>query len=103
MAGIGQSGFFQEAPRAFFVDRLPVVLQGAEEGLPLGIDRGRVLLVAGVEVLDVARIRPVEERGVEEGFVSVLAGHGCRPSSMFQGVIPGAADPRSGTTAMLIP
>ena len=74
-AAIGQFGFFHEAPRALCADRLAVVLQGAEEGLPLRIDRVRVLLVARVEVLDIARIRPVQERGLEEGFVGILAGH----------------------------
>jgi hypothetical protein len=52
------------------------VLEAREERLPFGIDRGRVDLVAGIQVLDVARVAAVQERGEGEGRVGVLAGHG---------------------------
>src|SRR5262249_35983924 len=51
------------------------VLEAREEGLPLGIDRLGVGLVAGVEVLDVGGVGPVEKRRESEGRVGVLAGH----------------------------
>ena len=76
MTATGQFGFFHEAPRRALLDCLLVVLQRGEEGLPLGIDRGGVFLVAGVEILDIGRVRPIEESGVEEGLVGVLACHG---------------------------
>jgi hypothetical protein len=41
----------------------------------LGIDRGGVGLVAGVEVLDVVGIAAIKERGAGEGGVGVLTRH----------------------------
>ena len=52
-----------------------VVLQAGEKLPPLGIDRGRVALVFGVEVFDVGGVAAVEERGAGEGGIGVLAGH----------------------------
>ena len=52
-----------------------VVLQALEERLPLGIDRGGVGFVAGVEVLDVVGITAVKERGAGKGGVGVLTRH----------------------------
>ncbi len=46
-----------------FLDVAGIVLQGAEEILPLHAHGGRILLVAGVEVLDVVGVAAVEERG----------------------------------------
>ena len=53
--------------------RVGAVLQAAEEGLPLGIDRIRVGLVAGVEVFDVGGVAAVEKGGECESRVRVLA------------------------------
>ena len=49
LAWIGQFGFSQDGALGRLLDSLLVVLQRAEESLPLGIDRGGILLVAGVE------------------------------------------------------
>ena len=60
-------GLFPRCAPGALLDSLLVVLQCAEERLPLGIDRGGILLEARVEVLDVRCVRPIEESGVEEG------------------------------------
>ena len=65
-------GFFHEAPRALFATSR-AVLQAAEEVAPLGIDRIRVGLVAGVEVFDVGGVAAVEKGGECESRVRVLA------------------------------
>src|SRR5215813_2190344 len=52
-----------------------LVLQALEELLPLGIDRGGVGLVAGIEVLEVVGIAAVKERGAGEGGIGVLTRH----------------------------
>ena len=52
-----------------------VVLQALEEGPPLGVDRGRIGLVAGMEVFDIGGVAAVEERGAGERRVRVLARH----------------------------
>ena len=52
-----------------------LVLQALEERLPLGIDRGGVGLVAGIEVLEVVGIAAVKERGAGEGGIGVLTRH----------------------------
>ena len=72
----GQFGFFQEAPRALLSTSAGVVLQACEEVAPFGVDRGGVVLVAGVEVFDVGGVAAIEEGGAGEGCVGVLAGHG---------------------------
>jgi hypothetical protein len=51
------------------------VLQALEELLPLGIDGGRVLLVAGVEIVDIGGVGAVEKRGKGESGIRILARH----------------------------
>ena len=52
-----------------------VVLQAAEEVAPLGIDRVRIGLEAGVEVFDVGGVAAVKKGGKRESRVGVLARH----------------------------
>src|SRR5262249_60691694 len=52
-----------------------VVFEALEEGLPFAVERRRVGLVAGIEVLDVVGIAPVEERGARKGGIGVLTRH----------------------------
>src|SRR5262249_55998450 len=56
-----------------------LLLETLEEGLPLGPDRGRIGLIAGVEVLDVASIAAIEERGAGKGGIGILTGHAGDP------------------------
>jgi hypothetical protein len=65
------------APR-ILDDGLRIVLEGPEEGLPLGIDRGGILLVAGVEVFDIGGVRAVQEGRVVQVLVGVLTCHESR-------------------------
>ncbi len=55
------------------------VLQAFEEFPPLRVDRVGILLVAGVEVLDIGRVATVEKRGKSKGGIRVLAGHATDP------------------------
>src|SRR5262249_58219024 len=52
-----------------------VVFEALEECLPFGVERRRVGLIAGIEVLDVIGIAAVEERGAREGGIGVLTRH----------------------------
>ena len=63
-------------PARAFDDVGLLVLQALEKGPPLGIDRGRIGFVFGVEIFDVGGIAAVEERRVGKDGVGVLAGHG---------------------------
>ena len=51
------------------------VLQALEELLPLGVDRGGVFLVAGVDFVDVGGVGALQKRGESKGGVRVLARH----------------------------
>ena len=51
------------------------VFQALEEFLPLAVDRGGVLLVAGVEVVDVGGVGALQKRGEGKCCVRVLARH----------------------------
>ena len=53
-----------------------VFLQALEKIAPLGVDRGRIALIFGVEVFYVSGVAAVEEGGAGEGGIGVLAGHG---------------------------
>ena len=53
------------------------VLQALEELLPFGIDRGGVLLVAGVEFVDVGGVGALQEGGEGKCGIRVLARHDC--------------------------
>ena len=68
--------FLPGRPAGLAGDGGAVVFQALEELAPFGIDGGRVFLVAGVELFDVAGVGAVEEGGAGEGGVGVLAGHG---------------------------
>ncbi len=59
-----------------FDDVRLLVFQALEKGTPFGVDGRRIGLVFGVEVFDVGGVAAVEERGVGEDGVGVLAGHG---------------------------
>ena len=76
LAAIGQFGFFQEAPLAALITSSGCVLQRLEERLPLAGDRRRIALVARIELLDIAGIRSVEERGQLKLLVRFLSCHG---------------------------
>ncbi len=52
------------------------VLQAFEEFLPLAVDRAGVLLVAGIEIVDIGRVGALQKRGKGKGGVCVLARHG---------------------------
>ncbi|MEY9295032.1 hypothetical protein ABH979_008106 [Bradyrhizobium ottawaense] len=52
-----------------------LVVQALEELLPLGVDRGRVLLVAGVDFVDVGGVGALQKGGQGKGCVRVLARH----------------------------
>jgi hypothetical protein len=52
-----------------------VVFEALEERLPFGVERRRIGLITGVEVLDVIGITAVEERGAREGGIGVLTRH----------------------------
>ena len=52
-----------------------IVLQALEECLPLGINGLGIVLVAGIEVLDIVGIAAIEERRMGEGGVGILTGH----------------------------
>ena len=57
-----------------------IILQALEECLPLGVDRLGVVLVAGMEVLDIVGIAAIEEGRVGEGGVGILTGHARGPA-----------------------
>src|SRR5476651_1088664 len=71
-----------------------LVLQALEELPPFGVDRGRVVLVFGVEVFDVSGVAAVEERGAGEGGIGVLAGHGCSILARHNGRVAKGDSPR---------
>ena len=73
----GQLSRPQDGPSAFFLTSAGLVLQALEELLPLGVDRGRVLLVAGVEFVDVGGVGALQKRGEGKCGVRVLARHDC--------------------------
>jgi hypothetical protein len=52
-----------------------VVFEALEEGLPFAVERRRVGLVTGIEVLNVVGIATVEEGGARKGGVGVLTRH----------------------------
>ena len=64
--------------RAFrrLVDARRIVAERGEEVAPAGLDRERVLLVFRLKRLDVGAVRAVQERGLQQRLVDVLAGHG---------------------------
>jgi hypothetical protein len=51
------------------------VLQARKEGLPLGVHRARIGLIAGVQVLDIGGVAAIEERTLGKGRIGVLARH----------------------------
>lgn len=51
------------------------VLQAFEERLPVGVDRGRILLVAGVEFVDIGGIGALQKRGEGKSGIRVLTRH----------------------------
>ncbi len=53
----------------------PVVLQVLEKGLPAGLHRRRVFLVAGVKLFEIGGIAAVKEGGALEGFIRLLPCH----------------------------
>ncbi|MGY4328422.1 hypothetical protein ACVWWG_002839 [Bradyrhizobium sp. LB7.2] len=63
--------------RAFGVlaDVSRLVVEALEEVLPLGIHRGRILLVAGVDFIDVSGVGALQKGGEGKGCVRVLARH----------------------------
>src|ERR1700694_4546265 len=52
-----------------------LVLQALEEGLPVGVHRSGILLVAGIEVVDIGGVGALQKRGEGKGGVRVLARH----------------------------
>ena len=51
------------------------VFQALEELLPLGVERGRVLFVAGVDIVDVGGVGALQERRKGKGGIRVLTRH----------------------------
>ena len=68
----GQDGFDQDAPLAFFLTSIGVVLQRGEEVLPLRIDRLRIVLIGGLQLLDIVGIAAIEERSQREFVVGLI-------------------------------
>ena len=54
------------------------VLQALKEFAPFRVDALRVLVVTGLEVIDVGSVAAIEERGQGKSGIRVLAGHGKR-------------------------
>ena len=74
------------------------VLQAFEELLPFGVDRGRVLLVAGVEIVDVGGVGALQKRGEGKCGIRVLARHdGVLVISIRAWKTALAADPGTGS------
>ena len=69
------AGFLPGRTAGVLFDVAGVVLQALEEGLPFGIDRGRIGLVAGIEVIDIGGITAIEERGERKSGIRILARH----------------------------
>ena len=67
-------------PLRVALDVCAIVFQTLEERLPRRIERLRVSLVAGIEVVDIGGIAAIKERGTGESGIGVLARHR-RPSS----------------------
>src|SRR5579883_108817 len=57
------------------LDALRVVAERGEEIAPARLDARRVLLVLGLQLLDIRRIGAVQERGLQKRLVEVLTGH----------------------------
>ncbi len=53
------------------------VFQALEKLLPLGIEGGGVLLIAGIDFIDVGGVGALQKRGEGKGGVRVLARHDC--------------------------
>src|SRR5882724_7292880 len=62
-------------PFGVFADVGWRVLQAFEEFLPLGVDRGGVIFVAGVDFVDVGGVCALQKRGESKGGVRILARH----------------------------
>jgi len=65
----GPFGVFQHVRR--------LVFQAFEELLPLGIDRGGILLIAGVDIIDVGGVCALQKGGECKCGIRVLARHDC--------------------------
>ena len=74
----GQSARAQLGPRGVRGHVAGGVVEAAEEGLPARVDAGRVLGVAGLQLLDVLGVLPLQERRGVEDRVLRLVGHGLR-------------------------
>ena len=80
------------------------VLQALEKLLPLGVDRGGVLLVAGVDFVDVGGVCALQKRGEGKGGVRVLARHDWRPGDFGSRMENGAtADPEHRISGVIGP
>ncbi len=94
----GQLSRSQDGPSAFFATSAGCVLQALEELLPVGVDRGGVRLVAGVEIVDVGGVGALQKRREGKSGVRVLARHDCVLVISDSRVENGAtADPGTGS------
>ncbi|OIQ70238.1 hypothetical protein GALL_481510 [mine drainage metagenome] len=64
----GSFGAFPDVGRRIF--------QALEELLPLGVDRGGIVLVTGVDFIDIGGVCALQKRGEGKGGVRILARHG---------------------------
>src|SRR4029079_6436039 len=82
------------------------VFQAFEEFLPVGIDGGGVLLVAGVEIVDVGGVCALQKRRESKCSIRVLARHGgflvIFASRMENGALAGP-NARTGRVMKLYP
>ena len=72
----GQLALPHEGPSAFLRTSAGRIFQAFEELLPLGVDRGGIVLVAGVDFVDVGGVCALQKRGKGKCSVRILARHG---------------------------
>ncbi len=59
---------------------VPAVVEAGEEGAPLGIERGGVVFVAGVEFGEVGGVGALQERRAEKHLVQFVSRHRINPA-----------------------
>ena len=66
-------GLFPRRAARVALDRRRIVLEGGEEVTPFGVDARGILLEPIVEILDIARVRSIEERRLQQRLIEFLA------------------------------
>ena len=74
--GLGRPG----GAARFGEHALLVVVEACEEGAPIGIDRGGVLFVTGVEFGEVGGVRALQERRAGKHLVQFMSCHRIKPA-----------------------